>query len=151
MIDLLTVFGTSGCTPWSLTPSRASHEAAEQGMHFVVGRSLDDYRADVRLKSAEERRFAMIGEALARALRAFPDVAPRGGASGVTASTTSTRSTALRISRHQFTTPRQLLPPTSANPSGASTCSLPRSCPSTLDRRKRHRRSTPSSVPHHKT
>ncbi len=53
------------------------HEAAEHVTRFVAGKSLDDYRADVLLKSAVERQFEIIGEALSQALRVFPDVAPR--------------------------------------------------------------------------
>ena len=42
---------------------------------FVAGRSLDDYRADVGLRSIVERQFITIGEALARIVRDDPQTA----------------------------------------------------------------------------
>ena len=42
---------------------------------FINGRSAADYRNDLLLRSAVERQFEILGEALSRALRAAPDVA----------------------------------------------------------------------------
>lgn len=36
---------------------------------FIAGRTLDDFEADLMLRSAVERQFEILGEALARALR----------------------------------------------------------------------------------
>jgi uncharacterized protein with HEPN domain len=36
---------------------------------FIAGRALDDYQGDLMLRSAVERQFEILGEALARALR----------------------------------------------------------------------------------
>ena len=49
--------------------------AAEAIRTFIAGRTLDDYRADLMLRSAVERQFEILGEALARALRAEPSLA----------------------------------------------------------------------------
>lgn len=42
---------------------------------FTDGRSLNDYRDDLMLRSAVERQLEILGEALTRALRAEPDLA----------------------------------------------------------------------------
>jgi uncharacterized protein with HEPN domain len=43
--------------------------AAEAVSTFIAGRTLTDYQADLMLRSAVERQFEILGEALARALR----------------------------------------------------------------------------------
>ncbi|MBI5761380.1 MAG: DUF86 domain-containing protein [Planctomycetales bacterium] len=49
--------------------------AAEHVLQFASGKSLDDYRSDVMLRSAVERQFEIIGEALARLERLDPSTA----------------------------------------------------------------------------
>jgi uncharacterized protein with HEPN domain len=44
---------------------------------FMEGRSLADYEADPMLRSAVERQYEIIGEALSRALRVAPGLAER--------------------------------------------------------------------------
>ena len=52
-----------------------SIEAAERITSFVHGRSLTDYESDVMLRSAVERQFEIIGEALRRLEDVSHDVA----------------------------------------------------------------------------
>lgn len=54
----------------------AAH-AARLELHFVSGRSLDDYRADELLRSAVERQVEIVGEACRRALDDTPDLRER--------------------------------------------------------------------------
>ncbi len=49
-----------------------SIEAAERIASFVHGRSLEDYEADAMLRSAVERQFEIIGEALRRLAEVSP-------------------------------------------------------------------------------
>jgi uncharacterized protein with HEPN domain len=46
--------------------------AAEAIRAFIAGRTLGDYEADLMLRSAVERQFEILGQALARALRLDP-------------------------------------------------------------------------------
>jgi uncharacterized protein with HEPN domain len=51
--------------------------AAEAIADFIDGRSVGDYRSDLLLRSAVERQFEILGEALTRALRADLGLADR--------------------------------------------------------------------------
>jgi uncharacterized protein with HEPN domain len=51
--------------------------AAEAIRTFIAGRSLDDYIADLMLRSAVERQLEILGEALARGLRLDPALQER--------------------------------------------------------------------------
>ena len=44
---------------------------------FITGRSLDDVRSDLMLRSAVERQFEILGEALRRALSTEPSLVER--------------------------------------------------------------------------
>lgn len=50
-------------------------EAGTLIAQFLEGRTLPDYESDRMLRSAVERQFEIVGEALSRALRAGPDLA----------------------------------------------------------------------------
>ena len=50
-------------------------ESAEAIASFVRGRTFEDYGADVMLRSAVERQFEIIGEALRQLEKAAPDLA----------------------------------------------------------------------------
>lgn len=50
-------------------------EAAQLLEEFSAGQSLEDYAADAKLRSAVERQFEIIGEALNQALRVQPELA----------------------------------------------------------------------------
>ena len=53
------------------------NQAAHDIQVFTHGKQLSDYQNDTMLRAAVERRFEVIGEALAQALRAYPEVAKR--------------------------------------------------------------------------
>jgi uncharacterized protein with HEPN domain len=46
--------------------------AAETVRDFIGGRTLEDYRSDLMLRSAVERQFEILGEALGRAIKVEP-------------------------------------------------------------------------------
>jgi uncharacterized protein with HEPN domain len=52
-------------------------EACQLLERFVSGRTLEQYAADPMLRSAVERQFEIIGEALHQALRTDPNLADR--------------------------------------------------------------------------
>jgi uncharacterized protein with HEPN domain len=52
-------------------------QAANNILLFTHGKQLSDYQSDAMLRAAVERNFEVIGEALAQALRFFPEIAGR--------------------------------------------------------------------------
>ena len=50
-------------------------EAAARALRFTAGKSLDDYLADELLRSAVERQFLILGEALGRVRQLDPNLA----------------------------------------------------------------------------
>ena len=46
-------------------------------LEFTAGKSLDDYRTDKLLKSAVQRQFEIVGEALSRLAKRDPETASR--------------------------------------------------------------------------
>jgi uncharacterized protein with HEPN domain len=52
-----------------------ARRAAELIEEFVAGKEWSDYTGDAMLRSAVERQFEVVGEALSRLARADPDVA----------------------------------------------------------------------------
>jgi uncharacterized protein with HEPN domain len=52
-----------------------ARESADAIARFVGGRTLDDYLADPMLRSAVERQFEIIGEALRQLEKTAPDLA----------------------------------------------------------------------------
>ena len=54
-----------------------ARKAAELIMQFVAGRDWDAYRSDALLRSAVERQFQIIGEALGKVGRLDPETASR--------------------------------------------------------------------------
>jgi uncharacterized protein with HEPN domain len=52
-------------------------QAAHDIQVFTQGKQLSDYQNDSMLRAAVERRFEVIGEALAQALRVYPELADR--------------------------------------------------------------------------
>jgi len=51
--------------------------AADAIAAFIEDRSLGDYQADLMLRSAVERQFEILGEAMGRAMKADPALAER--------------------------------------------------------------------------
>jgi type I restriction enzyme R subunit len=51
--------------------------AVDRTLDFTRGRSLDDYLADAMLRSAVERQFEIVGEALSQLAKAEPSIAQR--------------------------------------------------------------------------
>ena len=51
--------------------------AAENIRNFVQARSFEEYRDDIVIRSAVERQFEIVGEALARISRCDPELAAR--------------------------------------------------------------------------
>ena len=52
-----------------------AQQAAERVARFVAGKTFDDYLADEQLRSAVERQFEIIGEALSQLARLDPVLA----------------------------------------------------------------------------
>ncbi|WP_457445101.1 HepT-like ribonuclease domain-containing protein [Roseateles sp. P5_E4] len=52
-------------------------EAAARALRFTAGKSLDDYVGDELLRSAVERQFLILGEALGRVRQLDPNLASR--------------------------------------------------------------------------
>jgi len=52
-------------------------QAAHDIQVFTKGKQLSDYQNDAMLRAAVERRFEVVGEALAQVLRHYPEVADR--------------------------------------------------------------------------
>jgi uncharacterized protein with HEPN domain len=50
-------------------------QACERIEHFTTGKTADDFRTDAQLRSAVERQFITIGEAVQQVLRIKPDLA----------------------------------------------------------------------------
>jgi len=52
-------------------------QAADDIQAFTQGKQLSDYENDTMLRAAVERRLEVIGEALAQALRHYPEIVTR--------------------------------------------------------------------------
>jgi uncharacterized protein with HEPN domain len=51
-------------------------EACARIADFTAGRAFEDYTQDAMLRSAVERQFEIVGEAMSRLLRTAPDLEP---------------------------------------------------------------------------
>lgn len=54
-----------------------AREASRAVLHFVSGRSLDDYKTDLMLRSAVERQMFIVGEAISQLRRVDPSTFDR--------------------------------------------------------------------------
>lgn len=63
--------------PESLTLLWDARRAAERVQDFVAGRTKADYDADIMLRSAVDRQFGIVGEALSRLGRLDPAIAAK--------------------------------------------------------------------------
>lgn len=54
-----------------------AHRAAEAVLRFTQGKSFDDFEQDILLRSAVERQFEIIGEALRQLAKVHPETAAK--------------------------------------------------------------------------
>ncbi len=52
------------------------HEACARIAEFTADRTFEDYTGDAMVRSAVERQFEIVGEAMARLLRVVPELEP---------------------------------------------------------------------------
>ncbi|HEX8153647.1 MAG TPA: HepT-like ribonuclease domain-containing protein [Thermoanaerobaculia bacterium] len=98
-------------------------QAGEKVQRFLAGKTFDDYRQDDLLRSAVERQFTIIGEAMREALRADPrwrNESKARGASSISATSSRTTAKASAI-RQSGPTSRPISPASSPK---SARCSL---------------------------